>query len=140
MARRKKSEVKLEDVQFVKSAGYSKLGEYVTLSAPSGQLHINHQLARTLDLSNWKQAMVGFLKNGTIILKKCGVEEPGAVLIRPSSQRGKKSAANAKYARGINVRHIVPALKSRGTLGKKYSPEIQKPTKNITLLVLKKVQ
>ena len=87
----------------------------VTFAKSTKGLFFNPKMVKILNIYDWEQVMVGYDRNlrpPIIILKKCAVEECGAVKVKiPSpSCKGERVIKRAKNCRTISISHLVSAL------------------------------
>ena len=75
--------INLSTLQYDRTARSNVDKTIVTFSPAGKTLFFNPKMVNLLNISNWKQAVVGYDRSsGIVVLKKCDVEEFGGVPIR----------------------------------------------------------
>ncbi len=108
--------INLSAIQFERGVHHRLDKAVVTFASSAGSLFFNPKMVELLNMKDWKQVIVGGDRSSSIIvLKRCDVEEYGAVMLRipySSTKDGKrdKYRKREKKCRLVSIGHLVRTL------------------------------
>ncbi len=106
--------VNIEDIEYQRVVKRHVDKTVVRFAPSAGTLFFNSKMVNVLEMANWKQVVVGYDKKSKIIvLKKCDVEEYGAVLVRQVKKDAKRQRGDE--CRIITIRHMLRAFELTST-------------------------